>query len=96
MATRALNKLTSQGAHLAKELTALSGWAVPGALVAGWMVWPGLTESFKEEALGIKATPAPGFAPAAAAPSKGPVFPSSGKYKFVRNEIGERPTLEEE
>ncbi|KAJ0406508.1 hypothetical protein P43SY_001439 [Pythium insidiosum] len=89
MASRSLQKLTNQATYYAKEASGFVGWGVPAALAAGWMVWPGLTPAFKEETLGIKATPAPGSAAAAASS----VFSASGKYKFVRNEIGERPTL---
>lgn len=70
-------------------------WAGPGAVLAGWLVWPGLTENFKEETFGIKtAVPAP-VAPAARGGATN-TFRSGGKYKYVRNEIGERPTLEED
>lgn len=57
-------------------------------MLAGWMVWPGLSENFKQETLGLKA------APVASAQSGN--FRGGGKYKYVKNEIGERPTLEEE
>ncbi|RLN02994.1 hypothetical protein BBJ28_00010037 [Nothophytophthora sp. Chile5] len=79
-----------------ERLLAAAPWTVPTALLAGWMVWPGLTENFKEETLGLKAsvpTSKPVAAPAAPAKE---LFRGPGKYTFVRSEIGEAPTLEED
>lgn len=70
-------------------------WGAPAAVLVGWLAWPALTPAFKEETLGLKAAEVPGAAPAAAAP-KDDIFRSGGKYKFVKSEIGERPTLEED
>lgn len=70
-------------------------WAGPGALLVGWLAWPALTDNFKAETFGMKpSVPAPA-APAARAAANN-TFRGGGKYKFVRNEIGERPTLEED
>ncbi|KAI9908113.1 hypothetical protein PsorP6_016684 [Peronosclerospora sorghi] len=77
--------------HLAKELTSYAPWSVPGSLLVGWMAWPALTPTFKQETLGLK-PPQSSTAPAG---SKS-VFRSSGKYKYVKNEIGEPPTLVED
>jgi hypothetical protein len=52
-----------------------------------------LTPAFKEETLGIKQAAAPGTVPAAGA--GGPIFRGNGKYKYVKTEIGERPSLAE-
>lgn len=68
-------------------------WAGPGAVLAGWMIWPGLTDNFKQEAFGLSSS-APA-AVAAAAPAAS-TFRAGGKYKYVRAEIGERPTLEDD
>jgi len=38
-------------------VVSLAPWGVPLGLVAGWMVWPALTPSFKTETLGMKAAP---------------------------------------
>ena len=65
-------------------------WAAPASLIVGWLAWPALTPAFKEETFGIKAPAAPGTAAAA------PVFRGTGKYKYVKSEIGERPSLEED
>lgn len=54
------------------------------------MAWPALTENFKENTLGLKWS-----APAPFAAKSGGNFRSGGKYKYVKHEIGERPTLEE-
>ncbi|KAF1774666.1 hypothetical protein GQ600_8399 [Phytophthora cactorum] len=80
--------------HLAKELTAwVPPWGAPGALLVGWMAWPALTPAFKEETLGL----APATLPSApVSGSKKDIFRSSGKYKYVKNEIGEAPELEED
>ncbi|RLN89688.1 hypothetical protein BBJ28_00004641 [Nothophytophthora sp. Chile5] len=79
-----------------ERLLAAAPWTVPTALLAGWMVWPGLTESFKEETFGLKASvPASKPVAAPAAPAK-ELFRGPGKYTFVRSEIGEAPTLEED
>ncbi|TYZ64585.1 hypothetical protein PybrP1_001497 [[Pythium] brassicae (nom. inval.)] len=95
MSSRSFEKISSQALHLAKDAKALAPWAGPGAILAGWLVWPGLTDNFKEEAFGLKpSVPAP-VAPAARAAANNS-FRSGGKYKFVRGEIGERPTLEED
>ncbi|DBA02268.1 TPA: hypothetical protein N0F65_007678 [Lagenidium giganteum] len=95
MVAKALQRLTNEAVYYGKEAKGFLGWTVPGAVIAGWLVWPGLTQSFKEETLGLKPQHAPGSAAAVAA--AGPaVFRGNGKYKYVRNEIGERPTLEEE
>lgn len=72
-----------------------AGWAVPGALVAGWLAWPGLTDNYKQEVLGLKPASVPTPIAAAASGSK-PVFRGTGKYKYVRSEIGAMPTLEED
>ncbi|EGZ27227.1 hypothetical protein PHYSODRAFT_284072 [Phytophthora sojae] len=79
--------------HLAKELVGLAPWGAPGALLVGWMAWPALTPAFKEETLGLKPATLP-TAPAAAGGKN--VFRAGGKYKFVKGEIGEAPTLEED
>jgi hypothetical protein len=68
-------------------------WVAPAGLAAGWLAWPGLTPAFKEETLGIKQAAAPGTVPAAGA--GGPIFRGNGKYKYVKTEIGERPSLAE-
>ncbi|KAG6964867.1 hypothetical protein JG688_00007513 [Phytophthora aleatoria] len=79
--------------YLAKELTGLAPWGAPGALLVGWMAWPALTPAFKEETLGL----APATLPSApVSGSKKDIFRSSGKYKYVKNEIGEAPELEED
>ncbi|TDH69566.1 hypothetical protein CCR75_002883 [Bremia lactucae] len=80
--------------RLTKDVMALAPWSVPGAILTCWMAWPALTPTFKQETLGLAPATLP-VAPAAAA-SKKDVFRSSGKYKFVKNEIGEAPTLVEE
>ncbi|KAF4323068.1 hypothetical protein BBO99_00003531 [Phytophthora kernoviae] len=80
--------------HYAKELTGYAPWSVPSALLVGFLAWPALTPTFKEEALGIKPATLPS-APVASA-SKKEIFRAAGKYKYVREEIGEAPTLEED
>lgn len=62
-------------------------------MLLGWLAWPGLTPAFKEEVFGIKAIPAPGTEPAS---SQSNVFRGSGKYRYVREAIGEPPILVEE
>ncbi|CAI5708177.1 unnamed protein product [Peronospora destructor] len=66
-------------------------WGAPGALLVGWMAWPALSPAFKEETLGITSTSSLVFGSL-----KQEIFRASGKYKYVKNEIGEAPTLEEE
>lgn len=66
-------------------------WGGPAVVLAGWMVWPGLTDNFKENTLGLKSS-----APVPVAAKGAGNFRSGGKYKYVKGEIGERPTLEEE
>jgi hypothetical protein len=68
---------------------------VPLSIGGAWFAWPSLTPAFKEEAFGIVTPPAPGSAAATAATGS-PNFNPTGKFKYVRGEIGERPTLEEE
>ncbi|KAL3669554.1 hypothetical protein V7S43_004941 [Phytophthora oleae] len=80
--------------HLAKELTGFAPWGAPGALLVGWMAWPALTPAFKEETLGLAPATLPS-APVSAGPKKD-IFRASGKYKFVKGEIGEAPTLDED
>ncbi|KAG7400533.1 hypothetical protein PHYBOEH_005333 [Phytophthora boehmeriae] len=80
--------------HYAKELTGYAPWSVPGALLVGYLAWPALTPAFKEETLGLKPAKLPS-APVASA-SKKDIFRAAGKYKYVREEIGEAPVLEEE
>ena len=63
-------------------------------MLVGWLAWPGLTPAFKEEAFGIKSTPAPGTEAASAQSSN--IFRGNGKYRYVREAIGEPPTLVEE
>uniref|UniRef100_K3WAF0 Uncharacterized protein n=1 Tax=Globisporangium ultimum (strain ATCC 200006 / CBS 805.95 / DAOM BR144) TaxID=431595 RepID=K3WAF0_GLOUD len=93
MVARTLQKLSSQAVYVAKEGIAYAPWAGPGAVLAGWMVWPGLTENFKQETLGLKPATPVAVAPAA---KSGGNFRAGGKYKYVKSEIGERPTLEED
>jgi hypothetical protein len=58
-------------------------------LIVAWIGWPALTPEFKQETFGIKPTPAHGSI------EETNNFRPSGKYKYVKNEIGERPSLEE-
>ncbi|GLE11216.1 hypothetical protein PINS_up023555 [Pythium insidiosum] len=97
MASRSLQKLTNQATYYAKEA---SGFGTRpfctrlGCPCRARRRLDGLARSDAGVQGGdarIKATPAPGSAAATAAMSS--VFSASGKYKFVRNEIGERPTL---
>ncbi|OQS02376.1 hypothetical protein THRCLA_21434 [Thraustotheca clavata] len=81
--------LTFELCHVSRIVTPLTKWAIPAGAALVWCAWPGLTAEFKEETLGIKPTPAPGSAAEA-----NNLRPSS-KYKYVQNEIGERPSLEE-
>lgn len=83
----------AQVTRLTKELTSLAPWGVPGSILVGWMAWPALTPTFKEETLGLKPTT---VSPPVTSNSNKDVFRSSGKYKFVKSEIGEPPVLEEE
>ncbi|KAF1329827.1 hypothetical protein FI667_g5697, partial [Globisporangium splendens] len=87
MVARTLQKLSSQAVYVAKE------GITYGAVLAGWMIWPGLTENFKQETLGLKPAAPVAVAPAA---KSGGNFRGDGKYKYVKNEIGERPTLAED
>ncbi|ETV97932.1 hypothetical protein H310_09247 [Aphanomyces invadans] len=75
--------------HVAKTMAPLAPWAAPGAVIVGWLAWPALTPEYKEETFGVKPPVAPGVAPAVGA---------SGfrKFKYVKNEIGERPSLDDE
>ncbi|CEG39070.1 uncharacterized protein PHALS_09132 [Plasmopara halstedii] len=79
--------------RLTKDLTSLAPWAVPGSILAGWMAWPALTPAFKEQTLGLKPTP---VSMTLTSGNNKDVFRSSGKYKYVKSEIGEPPVLEEE
>ncbi|CAK4076482.1 unnamed protein product [Aphanomyces euteiches] len=81
--------------HVAKTVAPLGRWGAPVAAIVGWLAWPALTPAYKEETFGIVPPVAPGYAPAdGASASSG----SSGlrTYKYVKNEIGERPSLEED
>ncbi|KAE9039932.1 hypothetical protein PR003_g5163 [Phytophthora rubi] len=78
---------------LAKELSGFAPWAAPGALLVGWMAWPALSPAFKEETLGLKPATL-SAAPASAGGNN--LFRAAGKYKYVKGEIGEAPTLEED
>lgn len=90
-----LESTSDRRAHHMRVFVSIVQWGAPGAVLVGWLAWPALTPAFKAETLGLKPAVVPGAAPAAAAP-KDDIFRSGGKYKFVRNEIGERPTLEED
>ncbi|OQR95009.1 hypothetical protein ACHHYP_00645 [Achlya hypogyna] len=76
--------------HVARIVAPLTKWAAPLGGIVAWCAWPGLTAEFKEETLGIKQAPAPGSIAEAVN-----LRPSS-KYKYIKNEIGERPSLDEE
>ncbi|KAG7386661.1 hypothetical protein PHYPSEUDO_015445 [Phytophthora pseudosyringae] len=80
--------------QVTKELAGFAPWGAPGALLVGWMAWPALTPTFKQETLGLAPAALP-TAPVSAAPKK-EIFRAAGKYKFVKGEIGEAPTLEED
>ncbi|EQC38613.1 hypothetical protein SDRG_04314 [Saprolegnia diclina VS20] len=76
--------------HVGRIVAPLATWAAPLGAIVAWCAWPGLTPEFKEESLGIKQAPAHGSIAAAAN-----LRPSS-KYKYIKNEIGERPSLDDE
>ncbi|ETV80870.1 hypothetical protein H257_06326 [Aphanomyces astaci] len=75
--------------YLAKSVAPLAPWAAPGAVVVGWLAWPALTPEYKEETFGVKAPSAAGVAPAAGTSN----FRTT---KYVKNEIGERPSVDDE
>ena len=58
--------------------------------MVGWMAWPALSPTFKEETLGLRPSQPSSIS------AKQELMRSSAKYKYVKNEIGEAPTLEEE
>ncbi|KAL4105399.1 hypothetical protein PRIC1_003464 [Phytophthora ramorum] len=92
-AYKKLSSSLSDLSTVAKELTGFAPWGAPGALLVGWMAWPALTPTFKEETLGLK----PAELPSAPVSSpKKEIFRASGKYKYSKGEIGEAPTLEED
>jgi len=66
-----LNILTAR--HMAKDVSMLAPWGVPGGLLAGMWIGPALTDDFKRE-LGL---------PVAAAGA-----PAEGVQKFSQEEIG--------
>ena len=59
-------------------------------LLVGWMAWPALSPTFKAETLGLSPPQL------SSVNSKQELMRSSAKYKYVKTEIGEAPTLEEE
>uniref|UniRef100_A0AAV1U4S6 Uncharacterized protein n=1 Tax=Peronospora matthiolae TaxID=2874970 RepID=A0AAV1U4S6_9STRA len=76
--------------HVAKELSGYAPWGAPAVLFAGWMAWPALSPTFKQETLGLRPPQLPSVK------SKQELMRSSAKYKYVKTEIGEAPTLEED
>uniref|UniRef100_M4BR94 Uncharacterized protein n=1 Tax=Hyaloperonospora arabidopsidis (strain Emoy2) TaxID=559515 RepID=M4BR94_HYAAE len=54
------------------------------------MAWPALSPTFKAETLGLSPPQL------SSVNSKQELMRSSAKYKYVKTEIGEAPTLEEE
>ncbi|KAF0695303.1 Aste57867_13862 [Aphanomyces stellatus] len=78
--------------YVAKTFAPLAPWAAPGAVVVGWLAWPALTPAYKNETFGVPLPVAPGTEPVVVG-SAGTGF---RQVKYVKGEIGERPTIEED